>query len=117
MRLASVLAAVLLAAGHAAVPPTDKRWVNNVAKRQVFLNSGVVREEVTLTATPMAASGDARYLAVLPEGRRASFYRAFHVDAQDDSKRQLLEMTEILPETDEYVDVCQPYTPPPGPPY
>ena len=111
MRLASVLAAVLLAAGHATVPPTDKTWVNNAAKRQVFLNSGVVREEVTLTATPMlpSGSGDARYLAVLPEGRKASFYRAFHVDAQNDSKRQLLEMTEILPETDEYVDVCQPY--------
>lgn len=89
------------------------RWKNNTVKRMVYLSSGVLREELTITATLQAdpvEGEEARYLVIVPPGKAGSlaYWAAFLVNQHGD--KTFLDMKELTVDLNEaeYVRECQP---------
>lgn len=79
-------------------------WKNDIIKRTVYLSSAVVREDLTITATPLVSTD--RYLVKLAPGKKVVAYKAVQMDEKNADNRNVLEMTEIPHDEEEYVEQC-----------
>lgn len=79
-------------------------WKNDVIKRTVYLNSAVVREDLSITATALQPAE--RYLVKVQPGRHVVAYKAVKLSDRDPEMKEPLPMTEIAHDHKDYIQHC-----------